>query len=139
MMSREFVRHPMEIPIEFRLSGKPDDKNLYSPLKNVSGGGLCFLSSRAVPLDGFIHLCIPVTEPPFEADGRIVWCRRAGDCFDVGVQFDDAAIEYAMRMVEQVCHIRQYKLDILNQEGRELSDAEAAMEWIEKYAADFPR
>jgi hypothetical protein len=41
-------------------------------------------------------------------------------------------------MVEQVCHIKQYSKEILEKEGRKLSDEEAAVEWIEKYAKDFP-
>jgi hypothetical protein len=42
-------------------------------------------------------------------------------------------------MVEQVCHIEQYKADVLKKEGRELTGEEAAKEWILKYAKDFPR
>jgi hypothetical protein len=139
MVSRQFVRHPAAIPIAFSLSGNNSKKTLQSPLKNVSQGGLCFLSPQAVPLNCVIHLYIPVSEPPFEVDGRTVWCQRLADGFDVGVQFEDASSEYAVRMVEQVCHIRQYQKDVLSKEGRVLSDEEAAMEWIEKYAADFPR
>jgi hypothetical protein len=138
MPERQFVRHPTAIPIEFSLTGV-NQQLLQSPLKNVSQGGLCFLSQQPVPLGCSIHLCIPVSQPPFEADGHTVWCQPAGSYFDVGVQFDDDSTEYAMRMVEQVCHIQQYKNDVLAYEGRELSDTEAALEWIEKYAADFPR
>ena len=42
-------------------------------------------------------------------------------------------------MVEQACYIKQYQREILASEGRELSSDEAAMEWIGKYAASFPK
>ena len=44
-----------------------------------------------------------------------------------------------MRMVEQVCHIEHWKKEIREKEGRELTGEQAAMEWIKKYAKDFPR
>ncbi len=41
-------------------------------------------------------------------------------------------------MVEQVCQIENYKHEVYRAEGRALTAAEAAREWIGKYAADFP-
>ena len=45
---------------------------------------------------------------------------------------------FRARMVEQVCHIEQYKHQVLKKEGRKLSGEEAALEWIQKYAPQFP-
>jgi hypothetical protein len=41
-------------------------------------------------------------------------------------------------MVEQVCHIEQYKRSAKDNEGRELTSEQAATEWIARHAADFP-
>jgi hypothetical protein len=41
-------------------------------------------------------------------------------------------------MVEQICHIEAYRRNILQTEGRVLDGRSAALEWIDKYAADFP-
>ncbi len=42
--------------------------------------------------------------------------------------------------MEQQCHqIRQYRQSILRESGRLLSPDEAALEWIERYAASFDR
>ncbi len=41
-------------------------------------------------------------------------------------------------MVEQVCYIEDYRRFVLMHEGRELSQEDAASEWIAKYAAQFP-
>ncbi len=42
------------------------------------------------------------------------------------------------RMVEQICHIEQYKNEILKAEGRQLDSKQAALEWIQKFASEFP-
>jgi hypothetical protein len=42
------------------------------------------------------------------------------------------------RMVEQVCYIENYKKVVYQTEGRLLTAEEAAMEWICKYASQFP-
>jgi hypothetical protein len=42
-------------------------------------------------------------------------------------------------LVEQVCHIEQYKKEVFLKEGRLLSGDEAAAEWIEKFANQFPQ
>jgi hypothetical protein len=44
-----------------------------------------------------------------------------------------------MRMVEQVCHIEQYKKELFEDEGRALTGEQAAMEWIKRFAEGFPR
>jgi len=41
-------------------------------------------------------------------------------------------------MVEQVCSIESYQKKIYETEGRRLTTEQAAMEWIAKYAAQFP-
>ncbi|MCZ7563309.1 MAG: hypothetical protein M5U08_05410 [Burkholderiales bacterium] len=41
-------------------------------------------------------------------------------------------------MVEQVCHIEEYRRAVARDEGRTLSTEEAAAEWIAEYAARFP-
>jgi hypothetical protein len=41
-------------------------------------------------------------------------------------------------MVEQVCYIENYKKMVYQTEGRQLTTEEAAMEWIGKYASQFP-
>jgi hypothetical protein len=41
-------------------------------------------------------------------------------------------------MVEQICHIEDYRQSVCRVEGRQLSAEEAAVEWIAQYAAQFP-
>lgn len=42
-------------------------------------------------------------------------------------------------MAAQVCRIRQYRQEVFEKEGRQLSYDEAALEWIERFAERFAR
>ena len=56
----------------------------------------------------------------------------------LGIQFVAHEDAYAARMVEQLCYIERYRREVSAKEGREIDSATAAMEWIAKYAANFP-
>lgn len=133
---RCFIRHPSDIPIDCRVARHGPSRRDF--LKNISSGGLCFQTQAALRRGCLIHLTIPVQEPAFEATGTIAWCRRTNSHYEVGVQFADASTEFAVRMVEQVCQIHHYQREVLEKEGRSLSGADAAAEWVAKYAQDFP-
>jgi hypothetical protein len=45
--------------------------------------------------------------------------------------------DFLARMKAQCHQIERYRLDVLRNEGRELSPDEAALEWIERYAEGF--
>ena len=132
---RSFIRHPTDIPIEILLENEPCKRE---PLRNVSRGGLCFLSPQAAPVGGHITVRIALTSPPFEAACRVTWCQPDGSAWQVGVEFLDQDILFRLRMVEQICHIEHYRRTVRENQGRALSSHEAAIEWIERYADAFP-
>ncbi|MFC1452779.1 PilZ domain-containing protein [Verrucomicrobiota bacterium] len=135
---RKFIRHPSDIPIEYNLKDVVAHGREY--LKDISQGGLCFHSRVKMDPGATIRIQIPIRQPVFEADGIVVWCREVdGHDYDVGVSFGDEKTEFGIRMVEQVCHIEQYKKEVLEKEGRALTGEEAAVEWITKNASNFPR
>ena len=134
---RQYIRHPSDIPIKYSLCEMVLDEGEY--LKNISQGGLCFNSKVAVSPDARITIEIPISNPVFSAVGVVVWCKQVDHGFDVGVRFLDMATESALRLVEQVCYIEKYKKDALENDGRMLSGEEAAIEWIKKFAQDFPQ
>ena len=136
-VTRRYIRHPSDIPIEFQLAELAVQDREY--LNNISYGGLSFRSQHKVPVGAVIAVRIPLVEPEFEARGRVTWCRRHGDQYDVGVEFIDPEEAFHSRMVEQICHIEHYKNEILQREGRQLTGEEAALEWIRRYAASFPK
>lgn len=132
---RSFIRHPTDIPIEIRLE---DQSCQHEPLRNVSRGGLCFLHPQAAPVGSNVVVRIALTAPPFEAACRVTWCQADGNAWQVGVEFLDQDILFRLRMVEQICHIEQYRRTVRESQGRALSSQEAAIEWIERYAEAFP-
>lgn len=132
---RSFIRHPTDIPIEISID---DQLYQHEPLHNVSRGGLCFLHPEAAPVGSNIIVRIAFTSPPFEARCQVTWCQADGNAWQVGVEFLDQYDLFRARMVEQVCHIEQYRRTVRESEGRALSSHEAAIEWIERYADAFP-
>lgn len=133
---RQFIRHPADITIEVGVGDASDCPIRHS--RNIGLGGLAFQSDREMTAGMIIDLRIPLVRPPFETRARVVWCESTDAGYELGVEFlhpDDA---FRARMVEQVCHIEDYRKGVALSEGRELTVEEAAMEWIGKHAADFP-
>ena len=133
---RHYIRHPTDIPLEYHLVDVVTHEKDY--LKDISEGGLSFQSAVCIDTGAKIHIRIPLREPVFETEGIVIWCRKSDNQYEVGMQFVDPSSEYRVRMVEQVAHIEHYKAEVLKNEGRHLTGAEAAKEWIAKYARDFP-
>lgn len=133
---RHFIRHPSDIPIEYRITRSESGRQNF--LKDICPGGLCFQTHDALTRGCVIQIIIRVREPPFETTGTIVWCRRNNGHYYVGVQFADENTKFSVRMVEQICQIHHYQQEVLEKEGRSLSGEEAAAEWVAKYARNFP-
>jgi hypothetical protein len=136
---RQFIRHPVDVPIEIRTSRAASGASVLT--HDVSLGGLAVNSAEPVEPGALIEVRIPYVEPVFEARARVAWCRprRDGAGYQVGVTFLDAQDAFTARMVEQICHIEDYRKSVARVEGRQLSPEDAAHEWISKYAANFPR
>ncbi|NOQ94662.1 MAG: PilZ domain-containing protein [Methylophaga sp.] len=132
--SRQFIRHPMTIPIEFNLAGIVEKIHI----KDIGRGGLCFSSSHSIDTGEQIQIIIPICTPEFDAKGVVCWCKEDGGAFLVGVSFQQESVSYAVRMVEQVCHIEDYRSQMKVEKGIELTSEQAAMQWISEYAQNFP-
>lgn len=133
---RQFIRHPSNIPIEYCFMDSP--LCIMDSINDVSVGGLSFQADQYIEPESWLHLHIPINDEHFEIDAQVRWCHRRNGHYDVGVFFSDKEKAFSARMVEQVCHIEQYKKEVFETEGRILSGDEAAAEWITKYATDFP-
>lgn len=133
---RRYIRHPSDIPIAYY--AEKSKEHFRESLKNISTGGVAFRSREYIQPGSSIVVYIPVMQSPLKIPGLVVWCHKKKTHYAVGLKFVDQESEFRMRMVEQVCHIEHYKKEILKKEGRLLSGDEAALEWIERYAKDFP-
>jgi hypothetical protein len=138
---RRYIRHPSCVPLKFSVEdareATPDSSRALS-VRDVSEGGLCFSSQTPVQPGRSITIEIPIESPPFKARGVVAWCRPEGEGYAIGVQFSDYSTRFSVRMVEQVCHIENYRADVEEVEGRQLTSEEAAQEWVDRYAGQFP-
>jgi hypothetical protein len=130
---RNYIRYHTGMPVEYSFS--EDEPGTRKDLKDICTGGLCFYSGRALRPGTQIHLLIPISGDPFEGEGFVVWCRKEGEQYGIGVQFYDATIAYSANMVNQLSHIEDYRHRLQVKEGRALSSEEAATEWFQKYVA----
>ena len=133
---REYLRHSVNVPLE--VTTLPSSPRTTRQGINLSYGGLSFLMEECLDSGQIIHLRIPTIDPPFDANARVVWCRAEGDAWLVGVEFLDSTHAFQSRMVQQVCSIENYRKEVLQNEGRNLTTQEAAAEWIHKFAGRFP-
>jgi hypothetical protein len=134
--ARKYIRHPVEIPLDYQITGESFDSRDYS--QNISIGGICFRSKERIPSGSILLIKIPTIDPKFEAIGRVIWCLEKEEFYDVGIEFIDDETTFRARLVEQICYIKKYQNDIRQQEGRELTDEEAAEEWTRIFAKNFP-
>jgi hypothetical protein len=136
---RAYIRHPADVPIEFLpASDSVDIESVKSVAQDVSLGGLSFSCRQKLPVGSIVKVRIPIVEPAFEAEAKVVWCLSRPDRFEAGIEFTSEQDAYTARMVEQVCHIEHYRMWVKEVEGRELDGERAAAEWIGKFAHDFP-
>lgn len=136
LIKRRFIRHPSHMPIRYDLQGDaPPHQDL---LRNVGEGGLCFATELALDPGLRIRVTIPLFGDQFETEGTVAWCRPSGDRFEVGVRFSSPQDRFSLRMVEQLCYIEDYRMQVEREEGRRLTSEQAALEWIERFADQFP-
>lgn len=137
---RRYIRHPAGVPLQFSVENSEEQSDAHNAfaLRDVSQGGLCFNADHPVKLGSSIIIEIPIQSPPFRAQGTVAWCRPEGERYAIGVQFNDYSTRFSVRMVEQVCHIEDYRADVKKAEGRQLTSEEAAREWIDRFAGQFP-
>jgi len=134
--ARRFIRHPSQIPIHFDVDdGEAPGGDV---LRNISDGGVCFVTGRRIRPGASIRLRIPVLGRRFEVRGQVAWCRDTARLYEVGVAFERPQARFAIRMVEQLCYIEEYRVGVERDEGRTLTREQAAAEWVERFADAFP-
>jgi hypothetical protein len=138
LLMRSYIRHPSDIPIEYQADAV-DNLASEDRLNNISHGGLSFTSEHELAVGTVITIRINLIKPRFEVKGQVAWCQREKHLFVVGVRFMEESDLFRLRMVEQICHIEHYKSKVQAEEGRQLTGEQAAREWIQKFAGQFPQ
>jgi hypothetical protein len=131
---RGFVQHPKEIPIS-AAAIEPPAHTLDAAQCQV---GLCFLSQDVFELGTYLQVQIQLPNAEFCGFGEVAWVQdELGSGHWIGVCFSDSKNAFTMKMAEQICQIEHYRHDNKEFLGRELSQEEAAQEWVARYASVF--
>lgn len=137
MAIHEFIRHPRQIPLF--LSPIPPPPTVEA----VTEIGLRLAYPE--PFQPGQWLCIRPERRGFGPEwsaikfsGQVLWCETVEDGYELGVAFASRQAAYVGRMLEQCCQIECYR-DEQQRARRALSLEQAAVEWIARHAADFPK
>lgn len=125
-----YMQHPANISLELTPLPAQECATPALPL------GLICNTSEPFHTGGRISIAAPKQAPDLCIEGEIAWCRASGKGYQVGVAFHCPDDLYKIRMLEQLCHIEDYRRShpSRNHSGQQ----SAALEWIEKFAAHFP-
>jgi hypothetical protein len=130
---REFTRHNAGIPI--RIIHNDDD--LEYILENVSLGGLACQGSLMIPVKTPVEIRMYLLLPEYVSQGRVVWCKKSDDLFELGIEHSGDRDKTRLHMIEQISNIEHYRNEIMLAEGRNLDGEQAAREWVDVHGADF--
>ena len=143
---RSSVRHAIELPIRYRvltaskqISGSLSQPTRLPKTKNISDSGLLFLSSEYFKVGTLLELSLPVKEKVLTIEGRVVHASQDSESgfFRTGISFSKPDSVFKVKMAEQVYQIDQYRKFLSKEEGRAVSEEEAAHRWIEEHSGDF--
>ncbi len=130
MQERAFIRHPIDIPIEIAQLKK--DKFIDSKLCNFSVEGACIISSTAVEVGQYVCIRLPGIEGQEDhaAEGSVMWCKQQDGQYELGVKFRESDEAYYSGLLKQISQIVNFKEEVQQLEGRELSGEDAVQEYM---------
>ncbi len=144
---RSSLRHIIELPIRYRIL--EEKKNVRFPFngtpscktKNISEYGVLFLSSQYFNPGTILELSFPVKDQLFTMKGKVIHSKEdiQPGLFQIGIYFPHADYVFKIKMAEQLHLISQYQQKLSEQEGRIVSEEEAAHRWIEEHSQNFAR
>ena len=133
---RKFYRHPVNVPIQFQeLSAKTLQR---SESVDISEGGICFMADKFLAKGVTVSLSIPVQDTVFKITGMVAYCNRVASVnrYRTGIAFQDQNAAFRAKLAEQMLEIKKYQTNSVKL-GKNLSEEDAAREWIAKYAKHF--
>ena len=134
---RGFFRHPIRVPIRLRLAKK---EAVPSQSEDLSLGGLSFVWPRKLARGARLDITIPVKEKLFELHAKVAYARedRKTARYAIGVSFTDFPSAFKARLAEEVLQILEFRKTRSLEVGHEVSEEEAASQWVRDNAARFP-
>lgn len=133
---RKFYRHPINVPIRVHeLTSKSFQR---SESVDISEGGICFMADRFLAKGASVGLSIAVQNTVFKINGQVAYCNRVATVnrYRTGIAFQDQNDAFRAKLAEQMLEIKKYQATSAKL-GKDLSEEDAAREWIAKYAKHF--
>ena len=134
---RRHIRHVTGIPVEVTLDFNDRYRTEEDEITNVSLGGMCFIADDRLDISDEIQVKFPALKRNKSLNGKVVWCNKSERGYEIGLEFDDPEEVESLKMIDQICHIENFRKETEQQEGRILSSEQAASEWISQYAGEF--
>jgi hypothetical protein len=133
---RRFYRHPVSVPIEYQ---EKQIRPGRSSSVDLSEGGICFLAERFIAKGSPINLKIPVGDQMFTIEGQVAYSNRLPTLnrFKTGVAFTNPTHAFRAKLVEEMVQMKLFREKLSREQGREVTEDEAARTWVEKYAKQF--
>lgn len=144
---RSSERHVIELPVKYRiLDERRVSKRFFQNAvtcksRNISEGGLLFLSPESFEVGTFLELSFPVKDRVFVMEGKVVHITPDTNTtmHRVGIYFPTANHLFKIKMAEQLHQIHEYQQQLSKEEGRIVSEEEAAHRWIEQHSGQFAK
>ena len=135
---RQYFRHPISVPIRLRVAAY--DRSFNSNSSDISLGGLNFSWSKKLPKGTVLDLTIPVKEKSFEVKARVVFSKEDKKTarYHTGVSFTDFPSAFKAKLAEEVLQILEFRKSLSRELGHEISEEEAASQWVAQFADRFP-
>ncbi len=135
---RKYFRHPIQVPLKLRPAQGGSDPAVRS--HDLSLGGLNFIWSQKLSRGTMLDITIPVKEKNFELRAKVTYSRedRKTAHYSTGVTFVDFPSAFKARLAEEVLQILEFRKSISRERGREVSEEEAASQWVREHASHFP-
>ena len=132
-----FIEHPASIPVDISLAPPPINQPLSKLEKPRTG--ITVPSDEYYTLGSFVKICVAAGDEIHFFVGEVAWIDQDQRGQRLGLVFHSRQEAYRARMIEQLCHIYAYRLQMSQAVGNQVAIEEAARHWIAKYSDSFPQ
>ena len=134
---RKYVRQVTGIPVGVTLDYSDNISADDDTITNISLGGLALVAEDPIDINESLQVHCPILNNDAQLSGKVIWCEKSRDGYEVGLEFDDPAEIERMRIIDQIIDIEKFRNQVAEQEGRQLSSVQAAREWVSQYTGKF--
>ena len=135
---RKFYRHPIKVPIQLT---RVNETTATSRCEDLSQGGLSFYWPDSFADGTRLQLSIPIEKNLFKMNAHVRYSQKDTNTglFRTGVCFEDSTSSFRAKLAEEIIQIREYREKMSLLRGHQISEEDAAGQWIARNAENFPK